>query len=271
MTVFVVPVFSSRFSIEMLIEACYVTNTGKVRRNNEDCLLLNETVVGGNMRRVECAKSEGDRLFYMVADGMGGHARGEVASSTVLTVFKERYAKLDNAEHITEALLSAKERLNNMAEKDHDAFGMGTTVTGMFFSGAKAFILNCGDSRVYGCGDRLRKLTKDHSLVQELVDSGTITEEEMRTHPRKNIITAALIGDSSSGLPAYSLEETRIMEGQKFLLCSDGLWESLSDRHIAECIGGKEIEEGAKCLFQQTLAAGASDNVSIILLQVTSV
>jgi PPM family protein phosphatase len=267
----VAPTFSSRFSIDMLIDACYVTNTGKVRKNNEDSLLLNGTLVRGSMSGTGSERSEGDRQVYMVADGMGGHAKGEVASGTVLNVFKERYADLDSAEHITEVLQAAKERLNNLVEKDQSTFGMGTTVAGMFFTKAKAFVLNCGDSRVYESADHLRKITKDHSLVQELVDSGTITEEETRTHPQKNIITSALMGDLRRGLPLYSLEETRIMKGQKFLLCSDGLWESLGDRHMAECLGKKGIKEGLECLFRDTLAAGASDNVSIILLQVAEV
>ncbi len=256
----------------MLINACYVSNAGKVRRNNEDSLLLNGTlIVMGSMRGVESLKSRGDRLVYMVADGMGGHANGEAASSTVLTVFREGYGYVDKVEHIANLIRLAKEKLNRLAEEEQGSFGLGTTVAGIFFSCGKAFLLNCGDSRVYEADDSPRKITKDHSLVQELVDSGTITEEEMRTHPQKNIITSALIGDLRTDIPRYSLEEIRIKKGQKFLLCSDGLWESLSKHSMTECLGNKGIRESSECLFRKTLDAGATDNVSIILLEVAEV
>jgi PPM family protein phosphatase len=256
----------------MLINACYISNAGKVRRNNEDSLLLNGTlVVMGSMRGAESLRSRGDRLVYMVADGMGGHANGEAASSTVLAVFREGYGYVDKAEHIRNLIQLAKEKLNLLAEKDQGSFGLGTTVSGIFFSRGKAFVLNCGDSRVYEADDLPRKITKDHSLVQELVDSGTITEEEMRTHPQKNIITSALMGDLRTDLPPYFLEEIKIEKGQRFLLCSDGLWESLSKRSMAECFGNIGIKESADCLFRRTLDAGATDNVSIILLEVAEV
>jgi PPM family protein phosphatase len=256
----------------MLINACYVSNAGKVRRNNEDSLLLNGTlVVMGSMRGVESLKSRGDRLAYMVADGMGGHANGEAASSTVLAVFREGYGDIDKAEHIRNLFRIAKEKLNLLVEKNHGSFGLGTTVAGIFFSSGKAFVLNCGDSRIYEADDSPRTITKDHSLVQELVDSGTITEEEMRTHPQKNVITSALMGDLRTDLPRYSLDEIEIKKGQRFLLCSDGLWESLSKRSMAGCFGNRGIKESAECLFRRTLDAGATDNVSIILLEVAEV
>ncbi|MEJ2697324.1 MAG: protein phosphatase 2C domain-containing protein [Candidatus Sulfobium sp.] len=262
---------ASSFSTEMLINACYVTNTGKVRRNNEDSLLINETLVTGNMREVETVRSKGDRLVYMVADGMGGHAKGEVASSGVLTVFKDGYKDLRTAEQVGDLVLLAKESLDRMVMKDGSIFGLGTTVAGIFFSDSKAFLLNCGDSRVYESNGSVRKITRDDSLVQELVDSGTITEEEMRTHPQKNIITSAIIGDLKTGPPGYSLEKMTTVKGQKFLLCSDGLWESLGCRDMAECLHHKGIREGAECLFRKTLEAGAADNVSLILLEVAEV
>jgi serine/threonine protein phosphatase PrpC len=256
----------------MLIDACYVSSAGKVRRNNEDGILLNDTlVVMGGMRAVGSLSSRGDRLAYLVADGMGGHARGEAASSTVLTAFKEGYKDVDKEDHIRDLIRKAKEALNLLADKEQGSVGLGTTVAGIFFSGGKAFLLNCGDSRVYQSDGSLKKITKDHSLVQELADSGTITEEEMRIHPQKNIITSALMGDLRTGLPLYSLEEIEIRKGRRFLLCSDGLWESLSYREMAECLNGKGIKEGAECLFQRTLDAGAADNVSIILLEVAEV
>jgi PPM family protein phosphatase len=257
----------------MLINACYVSNAGTVRRNNEDSILLNDTlVVMGSMSGVESLSSRGDRLAYMVADGMGGHARGEAASSTVLTVFKEGYKDVDKEDHIRDLIRRAKKALDRLAEEEQGSFALGTTVAGIFFSGGKTFLLNCGDSRVYESDSSLKKITKDHSLVQELADSGTITEEEMRTHPQKNIITSALMGDLRTDLPRYSLEEIEMKKGQKFLLCSDGLWESLSHGKMADCLKGKRgIKEGAECLFRRTLDAGAADNVSIILLEVAEV
>lgn len=252
----------------MLINASYVTTTGKVRKNNEDSILLNETLTRRNMSRVASVKSEGDRLVFMVADGMGGHTKGELASNAVLTVFKERYKELDTAANIHNAIRLAKETLNRLAEKDPGSLGLGTTIAGMVFSDTSAFLINCGDSRVYEAKGPLRKITKDHSLVQELVDDGTITEQDMRTHPQKNIVTSAVIGDLTSSPPRYSLEELSVKKGQRFLLCSDGLWESVSQPDMAECLGLGDIKAGVECLLRHALDAGASDNVSIILLEV---
>lgn len=252
----------------MLINASYVTTTGKVRKNNEDSILLNDALTRKNMSTVSSLRSEGDRLVFMVADGMGGHTRGELASSEVLTVFKERYKELNTAADIHNVIRLAKETLNRLAERDPGTLGLGTTITGMVFSGKSAFLINCGDSRVYEVEEQPRRITKDHSLVQELVDDGTITEQDMRTHPQKNIITSAIIGDLTGGPPRYSLEELSVRKGQRFLLCSDGLWESLSEPAMAECLGVKDIKAGAECLLRYAFDAGASDNVSIILLEV---
>lgn len=245
-----------------------MTNTGKVRKNNEDCILVNGMLVGGDMDEVGCERSEGDRLAYMVADGMGGHAKGELASRTALTAFKDGREIPDTAAGIRDLMRMAKEELDRQVEKDRSAFGMGTTVAGIFFRSGKGFLLNCGDSRVYECDDSLRKMTRDHSLVQELAEAGVISEGEMRLHPQKNIVTSALMGGSSSGLPVYSMSETGVTEGQKFLLCTDGLWESLSDHDMAECLRNRPIREGADRLFGKAIEAGAADNVSFILLEV---
>ena len=223
------------------------------------------------MPAAESERFEGDSLVFMVADGMGGHAKGELASRTVLGVFKERRNDPVTAEGIRDSLRLAKERLNNLAENDRRSFGLGTTISGILFSGSEAFLLNCGDSRVYKADEEFRKVTKDHSVVQELVDSGMITEEQMRTHPQKNIVTSALMGDLTAGLPRYSLRQMAVNTGRRFLICSDGLWESLRDSEMAECLAGKGIREGVECLYSGALEAGAADNVSIILLEVAGV
>jgi PPM family protein phosphatase len=251
----------------VVTDVCYVSKIGKVRKNNEDSMLVNNILLSGaDMERVECSKTEGENLIYIVADGMGGHQKGEVASNTVLNVFKEHISQISRG-HIEEVLKLARESLNKIAEADIRNFGLGTTVSGMSVTGGNAFIFNCGDSRVYRAkGELLERITRDDSLVQNLVDAGVITEEEMRTHPQKNIITSAIIGDLSSDLPDFSVREISIKKGERFLLCTDGVWESMSLSEMERCFSGKDLKGAIDDLVRKTIENGAKDNFSIIAL-----
>jgi serine/threonine protein phosphatase PrpC len=250
-------------------EAWYISNAGKVRKNNEDSLLLNDLLLpGGDMRQADRIASSGLTQIYAVADGMGGHQKGEIASRTVLEVLRDKYASIRDARGMTDVIRSAKTALNWLVERDRESFGMGTTVTGLLLTGGKCFLFHCGDSRLYRLTDRfLKKLTRDHSVVQMLFDEGTITEEEMRYHPQKNILSAALMGDLQSGLPDVEIREID-MDGQAtFLLCSDGLWESVGRKDMEACFLPHKDE--AACLFDKAMTAGATDNVSMIVVKVS--
>lgn len=250
----------------MRVDACYISNIGKAREKNEDSLLVNDLLVSGvNMERPARVQSSRAGQIYVVADGMGGHQRGEVASRTVLQVFKKRYRYIQNAGDIGEIILYSKETLHMFARDDRNNYGMGTTVSGIFFGEKEAFVFNCGDSRVYRLlGGSLDRLTKDHSVVQELVDFGTITEEEMRFHPQKNIITSALIADPRGSMPEFDVKTVSISGDTTFLICTDGLWESMKRKDMDECF--TDQERTAQCLFDRAISGGGMDNISFIVL-----
>ena len=253
----------------MRTEARYISNVGKVRKNNEDSLLLNDSVLSqADMQQAGRLVSDDPAQIYAVADGMGGHRKGEVASRTVLEVLRDKRMSMHGTQDLTEVIQSAKTALNWLAEKDKDSFGMGTTVTGILIAGERSFLFHCGDSRLYRLAGRcLEKLTVDHSMVQRLFDEGVITEDQMRSHPQKNILSAALMGDMQSGLPPLEVREISPDCQGTFLLCSDGLWEGVGRSDMEECL----LSDGhdASCLFEKAISAGARDNVSFIVLKIS--
>lgn len=253
----------------MRVDACYISNIGKAREKNEDSLLVNDLLVSGvSMDRAACVQSPEAGQIYVVADGMGGHQRGEVASRTVLQVFKKRYQYIQKAGDISEIMLSSKETLNMLARDDGNNYGMGTTVSGIFLADKDAVVFNCGDSRVYRLqGGSLERLTRDHSVVQELADFGTITEDEMRSHPQKNIITSAVIADLRGSLPEFDVKTVGISGDSTFLICTDGLWESVRRTEMEECF--TDQERTVQCLFDRAISARGMDNISVIVLRVT--
>jgi serine/threonine protein phosphatase PrpC len=248
---------------------CYLSHTGKVRGNNEDSLLVNEILISeGCMEGPECQRWEGERLMCLVADGLGGHRKGEVASRTVLDVFRSRYEEADSKEQVARIVPLAREGLNRIVEADRGSFGLGTTISGIVIVKGKGTVFNCGDSRVY-CqrGNSLERITKDHSLVQELADAGMITEEEMRTHPQKNIITSSLMGDLGHHPPVFSVRDVEIRSGDRFFLCTDGVWESMSHAEMERCLqaDGKAV---VRCIFHKIFSAGARDNLTMIVVDI---
>jgi serine/threonine protein phosphatase PrpC len=250
-------------------EASYISNIGRVRKSNEDSLLLNGLLLsGGNMEKTGRVASSAPIQIYAVADGMGGHQKGEVASRTVLEVLGDKYLTIRDTQDLTDSILSAKAALNWLVERDRDSLGMGTTVTGLLVSEGKCFLFHCGDSRLYHLADRsLEKLTRDHSLVQLLFDEGVITEDEMRSHPQKNILNSALMGDLQSTLPEVEVYEIDCSGRATFLLCSDGLWESVGRNDMEDCFLAHKDE--VACLFDKAMSSGARDNISVIVLKIS--
>jgi len=253
------------------IKACFITNTGKIRTHNEDSILLDDLVISeASMTGPECREYEREGALFMVADGMGGHTRGEAASRAVSEVFRERSGEMSGAEDILKITSVAKDRLDEMVRADGSARGLGATVAGILLRGGHATIFNCGDSRVYRLdGARLRRISQDHSLVQELVDRGMLAERDMRVHPQRNVITAAITGDLEDDAPAVSLHELEISGRQIFLLCTDGLWESMDAGDMAGCFSEEGPEAAVRCLFSEVMDTPAGDNISIIVLEVT--
>lgn len=223
------------------------THVGCVRSLNEDAV-LNRADIG----------------LWAVADGMGGHESGEVASAAVVDAlsgvsnFTTAYAFRDAA---AQAMIEANAKL---VELSAGRGTMGSTVVALLVHEGHYACLWAGDSRAYLYrGGALKRLTRDHSVVQEMVDAGAITEDRARAHPRANVITRAV--GARERLDVDSVFGP-LQSGDRFLLCSDGLTGVVSDREIAEQMIRAPLEAAAERLIDQALARGAPDNVSLVLV-----
>ncbi|MDI3313225.1 MAG: protein phosphatase 2C domain-containing protein [Mycobacterium sp.] len=225
------------------------SDRGLVRTNNEDSVYA------------------GGRLLAL-ADGMGGHAAGEVASQLVIAAL----AHLDDDEPGGDLLgkLDAAVRAGNSAiaaqvEMDPDLEGMGTTLTAILFEDNRLGLAHIGDSRAYLLRDgQLTQITKDDTFVQTLVDEGRITSEEAHSHPQRSLIMRALTGHEVE--PTLIMREARA--GDRYLLCSDGLSDPVSDETILEALQIPDVEESADRLIELALRGGGPDNVTVIVADV---
>ena len=154
---------------------CYLSNSGALRRKNEDSLLLNHILLfEKEMTQPECVQLKNQRNLAVVADGLGGHSKGELASRTVLEVLQQLADQIIDESSLLAALKQAKQKLDSIVREDFTLLGLGTTLAGISMEGTRTLFFNCGDCRIYRLtADKgLEKITKDHSLVQRLVDRG---------------------------------------------------------------------------------------------------
>jgi len=232
------------------------SDIGKVRSNNEDAFLTTDK----------------DGVF-LVADGMGGHKAGEVASNITRDVISSKLIQQevgDNVEAlIREAFLAANEKVRATASGNTDQQGMGCTCVLLMLRDQNFFVAHVGDSRIYLFRKgQLKQVTRDHSYVEELFIRGLINEEEKKGHPYRNQITR-YIGCSSK--LEVDITSGPVWNGDVFLLCSDGLTEEVKDDKIEE-IFSKNLEPDATAnmLVEEALKNGGRDNVSVVIVQVTS-
>lgn len=229
------------------------TDVGRRRSLNEDSVLVG-------------------RRVWAVADGMGGHAAGDVASAIIV----ERLKDLDAADIVSPSdvvatITRANEDVVSHAKAYPETWGLGSTVAGLAeveFGGEPHWaIFNVGDSRVYRLWDQvLSRVTIDHSEIEELILEGKITEEEARTHYLRNVITRSIGSIPSPEVDLWVLPQT---PGEVFLICSDGLTTELTDAQIAEkLLGSRDPQSTVDLLIGDVLDAGARDNVSVIIVQV---
>ncbi|PPF83379.1 serine/threonine-protein phosphatase [Subtercola sp. Z020] len=231
---------------------CALTDVGRKRKVNEDSVAAVPPI-------------------FAVADGMGGHAAGEVASAAVVNrLGAVQGAEFTTGDVIDGALSLALEDIDVVG--DANVLGTGTTVTGVALTlvddEPKWAVFNIGDSRVYQfLNGALERLTVDHSVVQELVDAGLITAEQAETHPDSNIITRA-VGFHEKPVPDYSVLD--IVDGQRLLVCSDGLTKELTDHGIAHYLQQlSTAEEAATGLVDAALTNGGRDNVTVLVIDVS--
>jgi PPM family protein phosphatase len=233
-----------------IADSAGVTQTGNVRRSNEDSYLMRSPL-------------------FMVADGMGGAQAGEIASRMCAEAFAEAdLVRGAPADVLRETIRTANRRILERSRSDPDAAGMGTTVTAAFMddAGTIAFA-HVGDSRAYLLRDgSLQRLSDDHSLVGELVRKGELSETDAEHHPQRSVITRALGTDESVEVDSFAV---RAQDGDLFLLCSDGLNTMVPEAAIADILaGGGAAAKVARDLVRAALAGGGEDNVTAIVFRV---
>jgi PPM family protein phosphatase len=226
----------------------------------------------GKIRATNQDSGSVGRHLYVVADGMGGHAGGDVASALAvqhLARLDRTYSTVDEArETLFTNILEAGRELTTTVEEHPELTGMGTTVSAMIRVGSQMVIAHIGDSRIYRLREGvLEQITSDHTFVQRLVDSGRITAEEAAVHPRRSVLMRVL-GDVDAE-PEVDTHVVDTQPGDRWLLCSDGLSGYVSERDIAETLLTiDDVELVCHKLITQTLSEGAPDNVTVVVVRV---
>ncbi len=205
--------------------------------------------------------------LLLLADGMGGAAAGDLASSEAVTLIRgidaEPTTDDDALERLREAVDAANRRLGELIQADPAVEGMGTTIEAMFWDGEKFAVAHLGDSRAYRLrGGRLTQLGADHTFVQSLVDEGRITPEEARHHPHRSLLLRAMLGRDDFEAD-YSWLQPQL--GDRYLLCSDGLSDMVEDPAIAEALAAPSIDLAATELVRLALEGGGADNVTVVI------
>lgn len=256
-------------------EVGWASHTGLVRALNEDALLALDLRLGASTLGISFG-------LYAVADGIGGHEAGEIASGLALRVLAgtivrsvlsprlrgqtDRLCQESHSQTLRKAVKAADKQVYVHAQaKGND---MGTTLAAALVVGTTVHIANVGDSRVYlSQGDGLRQMTTDHSLVAVLVAAGEITPDEIYTHPRRNIITRCLGPQESVEVDLFT---EQLQPGHSLLLCSDGLWEMVKDDQIRDAVlGAQDPQAACEELVELANQNGGIDNISLIIVKVT--
>jgi len=261
--------------MNLTVKTALMTHRGAVRKDNQDVVFVSGIVRTGDMNTPEvCGLDLKRPALLAVIDGMGGYAGGALAASILAETLAEETEKenvfdagldIDNDERALRRLLSkAAQRMRAEALKNPVVADMGATVSGVLLREKSALAFNCGDCRVYhfspGC---LERVTRDHSIVQMLFETEEIDEEEMRTHPKKNIVTSAVSANSLIEFELYVME-LPLCEGDSFFLCSDGVWEALSSLELGALLTRMPSSQAARVIFEALMAANCHDNVSFI-------
>ena len=225
------------------------TDIGCLRDHNEDSLVVTPPL-------------------FAVADGMGGHAAGEVASEIAVRVLSELAPEHPDGEALGRAIEEANRAVIQAAREGRGRQGMGTTMTAAMLEGERLVIAQVGDSRAYLLHQgKLQQLTRDHSLMADMIEAGQLTPEEARTHPQRSVITRALGSDAHLHPDIY---EINVETGDRLLICSDGLSGMIFDDQIESTL--RRVQDPQRCasqLVNEAIAAGGHDNVTVIVADVT--
>jgi protein phosphatase len=222
------------------------TDVGRVRKSNQDALIIGEGIAG-------------------VADGMGGHNGGEIASGETRDgILRELQGKTPDRQVLEEAVKKVNLEVWELQEKDAALTGMGTTLTLLWPGEKEMLIAQVGDSRAYLIRDgKMRQVTEDHSLVGDMVRRGVLTEEQAACHPMRNYITRAVGTEDAIEVDLYSEKRKK---GDRWLICSDGLYSQITKTALEEAAQTEDPETAADSLLQAALEGGGKDNITLILM-----
>lgn len=259
-------------NIPIETEVGSASDVGLVRVHNEDALLVQNSVLDNSNYSKMVS-------LYAVADGLGGHQAGEVASNLAIGVFADQVGKAFKLLGYSSPSLSERDSMSNIlaeavkaanmeiyARNQSIGHNMGTTLVAMLLVGKVAYIANVGDSRAYLLDkDRLQQITTDHSLVASLVTAGQIAPEEIYTHPQRNIITRCLGTEGSVDADLFVKE---LKPGMAIMLCSDGLWEMVRDDKLKDVLlQSKSPQEACDRLVELANQNGGVDNISVVTVK----
>lgn len=240
------------------MKACYMTDPGRVRSHNEDSVTI--------------LKNASNEFLLVVADGMGGHRKGEVASSIVVSYLGKRFndtpsigTKLDAVNWLNDNISEINREILDYGENNVDSKGLGTTVVVALLTSSYLIFGNIGDSSGFVIkNNKIHKVTHDHTLVNLLVDAGNLSEEEAKNHPKKNVLMKALGASEKCELDIFDVDTD--VDG--ILLCSDGLTNMITEEQIEKVLNDEELEmeEKVEKLIRKCNARGGNDNISIAYL-----
>ncbi len=233
-----------------------ITDIGLRREMNQDYVFSSDKPLG----TLPC--------LYLVADGMGGHRAGDLASKlTVETVVSQVAASVgeEPEELLRDAFCVANDRIRQTADSHREYYGMGTTLVGCTICGGDLLVANVGDSRLYNyTGKEFRQVTVDHSLVEEMVRKGSLDRRAARVHPERNVITRAIGAEKDIDVDFFRVP---LSECGLILMCTDGLTSMIEDSEIESVLSGERpLEDMARILVSLANRAGGSDNISVILI-----
>jgi protein phosphatase len=239
---------------ELRCEVASGTDIGLVREQNEDAF---------------GEASLGDLRLLVVADGMGGHAGGAIASRLAVQTIEEVFAEASGPPpaRLQAALEAANQRIHERANRDLSLAGMGTTAVALAIEGGRAWVANVGDSRVYRLrGGSFEQLTRDHSVVAELVRRGLLSAEQAQVHPRRNEVLRSL---GSWPEVEVDIDELELASGDVFLLCSDGLSGVVDDTSIVALLADASPLDACRALIEAAISRGAPDNVTVQVVRLS--
>ncbi len=241
------------------METCYMTDSGRVRTHNEDSVTI--------------LKNQENEYLLVVADGMGGHRKGEVASSIAVSHLGKRFnetksmgTELDAVNWLNDNVNEINKEILKYGEENVDSVGLGTTIVVALLTKNYLIFGNIGDSSGYVMkNNKLHRVTKSHTLVNLLVEAGNITEEEAKNHPKKNVLMKALGAGEVAELDIFEVD----IKSDAILLCSDGLTNMLTDEQIEKVLNDDELtaEEKVEKLIMKCNARGGTDNISVAYLK----